>query len=48
LCIAVLNLGNKQIGPFISECLVLGSICENGDVLLLQPSNKAKLGDKVS
>jgi len=48
LCIAVLNLGNKQIGPFISECLVLGSICENGDVLLLQPSDKAKLGDKVS
>ena len=47
-CIAVINLGNKQIVPFISECLVLGSIAENGDVLLLQPSDKARLGDKVS
>ena len=47
-CIAVINLGNKQIGPFMSECLVLGSIAENGDVLLLQPSDKAELGDKVS
>ena len=47
-CIAVINLGNKQIGTFMSECLVLGSISENGDVLLLQPSDKAELGDKVS
>ena len=47
-CVAVINLGNKQIGPFMSECLVLGSISENGDVLLLQPSDKAELGDKVS
>ena len=47
-CIAVINLGNKQIGPFISECLVLGSISKNGDVLLLQPSDEAELGDKVS
>ena len=47
-CIAGINLGNKQIGPFMSECLVLGSISENGDVLLLQPSDKAELGDKVS
>ena len=31
-CIAVINLGNKQIGPFMSECLVLGSINKNGDV----------------
>ena len=48
LCVAVVNLGDKQIGPFISECLVLGSISENGDVLLLKPSNEAELGDKIS
>tara|TARA_B100000927_G_C16307664_1_gene406128 strand:- start:209 stop:544 length:336 start_codon:yes stop_codon:yes gene_type:complete len=48
LCIAVINLGNKQIGPFISECLILGSITENGDVLLIQPSSNAKLGDRIS
>ena len=32
----------------MSECLVLGSISKNGDVLLLQPSDEAELGDKVS
>ena len=48
LCIAVVNLGNKQIGPFVSECLVLGSITDNGDVLLIQPSSNAKLGDRIS
>ena len=48
LCVAVVNLGDKQIGPFISECLVLGSISENGYVLLLKPSNEAELGDKIS
>tara|TARA_B100001057_G_scaffold62896_1_gene56388 strand:- start:102 stop:437 length:336 start_codon:yes stop_codon:yes gene_type:complete len=48
LCIAVINLGDKQIGPFISECLVLGSISKNGDVLLLKPSDEAELGDKIS
>ena len=47
-CIGVINLGDKQIGPIISQCLILGSINENGEVLLLQPSPEADLGDKVS
>ena len=47
-CIGVINLGDKQIGPIISQCLILGSINENGDVLLLQPSPEADLGDKIS
>ena len=47
-CIGVINLGDKQIGPIISQCLILGSINENGNVLLLQPSPEADLGDKVS
>ena len=47
-CIGVINLGDKQIGPIISQCLILGSIKKNGDVLLLQPSPEADLGDKVS
>ena len=46
--IGVINLGDKQIGPIISQCLILGSIKDNGDVLLLQPSPEADLGDKVS
>ena len=48
MCIGVINLGDKQIGPIISQCLILGSINDNGDVLLLQPSPEADLGDKVS
>ena len=47
-CIGVINLGDKQIGPIISQCLILGSINDNGDVLLLKPSPEADLGDKVS
>lgn len=47
-CIGVINLGDKQIGPIISQCLILGSINDNGDVLLLQPSPEADLGDKIS
>ena len=47
-CIGVINLGDKQIGPIISQCLILGSINDNGDVLLLQPSPDADLGAKVS
>ena len=47
-CIAIINLGDKQIGPIISQCLVLGSVNSNGEVLLLKPSEGSKLGDKVS
>ncbi len=32
--IAVVNFPNKQIGPFTSECLVLGSYSNEGVVLL--------------
>ena len=47
-CIGVINLGDKQIGPIMSQCLVLGSISSNGNVLLLEPDTNAKLGDKIS
>ena len=46
-CIAVINLGKKQIGPYISECLILGSINKEGKVLLLEPNSDAKLGDRI-
>ena len=46
-CIAVINLGEKQIGPIMSQCLVLGSISNNGDVLLLSPEEGSELGDRV-
>tara|TARA_Y100000748_G_scaffold207590_1_gene173900 strand:- start:363 stop:695 length:333 start_codon:yes stop_codon:yes gene_type:complete len=47
-CVAIINLGDKQIGPIISQCLVLGSVDSNGKVLLLKPSEGSKLGEKVS
>jgi len=34
--VAVVNFPPKQIGPFVSECLILGAIGENGEVTLLQ------------
>jgi tRNA-binding protein len=46
--ISVINLGEKQVGPFISQCLVLGSITKNNDVLLLSPEPNADLGEKIS
>jgi len=47
-CVAIINLGDKQIGPIMSQCLVLGSISSSGDVHLLNPDTNAKLGDKIS
>jgi tRNA-binding protein len=37
LIIAVVNFPKKQIGKFMSECLVLGSVGEENDIVLLQP-----------
>ena len=47
-CIAVINLVEKQIGSIMSQCLILGSIKSNGDVLLLAPENGSELGDKIA
>ena len=47
-CIAVINLGDKQIGSIMSQCLILGSIDKKGKVLLLNPEESSSLGDKVS
>ena len=47
-CIAVINLGEKQIGRIMSQCLILGSINNKGNVLLVNPDKNASLGDKIS
>lgn len=45
--VAIVNFPKKQIANFMSECLVLGAV--NGqDVMLLQPENKVRNGEKVS
>jgi tRNA-binding protein len=38
--LAVVNFPPRQIGPFVSEVLVLGVPDENGEVVLLRPDLK--------
>ena len=46
--IAVTNFKPKQIANFISECLVLGVILKNKEVVLLQPERNVPNGYKVA
>lgn len=45
--VAVINFPKKQIGKFMSECLVLGAVNE-ADVVLLNPENHVKNGSVIS
>ena len=45
--IAVINFPPKQIANIMSECLVLGTVAENGEVTLLQPERKVENGLRV-
>lgn len=45
--VAVINFPPKQIGNFISECLVLGVYDKNLKVVLLQPDRETDNGDKI-
>lgn len=45
--LAVVNFPKKQIGKFMSECLVLGAVDEK-DVTLLNPEIPVKNGSTVS
>tara|TARA_B000000475_G_scaffold50444_1_gene39119 strand:- start:104 stop:439 length:336 start_codon:yes stop_codon:yes gene_type:complete len=47
-CIAIINLGDKQIGPIMSQCLVLGSVSKNNAVQLLSPEENASIGDRIA
>lgn len=47
LVLAVTNFEPKQIGPFMSEVLVLGVPDAAGDVVLLQPERDVPLGGLV-
>ena len=42
--VAVVNFPPKQIGTFMSECLILGAVGKDGEVTLLQPDRKTKEG----
>lgn len=45
--VVVVNFPKKQIGKFISECLVLGAVGEEGDVILLAPDFKIENGLRI-
>ncbi len=45
--IAVVNFPKKQIGPFISECLVLGSVGVDNDIVLLAPDFNVENGLRI-
>lgn len=47
LVVAVVNFPTKQIGPFISECLVTGFHDADGNVTLCTPEHEVPLGTKL-
>ena len=45
--VAVVNFPRKQIGKFMGECLALGAVGEEGDVILLAPDFKIQNGLRI-
>ena len=45
--VAVVNFPKKQIGKFMSECLVLGAVGDAGDVVLLAPDFVVENGLRI-
>ena len=48
LIVGVVNFPKKQIGPFMSECLVTGFHAEDGAVVLCRPDEDVPLGAKLA
>lgn len=44
---AVVNFPPRQIGPFMSEVLVLGVSDSGGDIVLLAPDQEVPLGERM-
>lgn len=44
---AVVNFPEKQIGPFMSQCLVLGFPDDTGEVILIEPTHPTPNGGKL-
>ena len=45
---AVVNFPRKQIGPFMSECLVTGFVQSDGSVILAVPDLPAENGTRLA
>ena len=48
LCIAVVNLPPRQVGPLRSEVLVLGAVPDTADVILLAPDADVAPGTPIA
>jgi tRNA-binding protein len=46
--VAVVNFPRKQIGPFMSECLVTGFVQEDGSVVLAVPDRLCANGTRLA
>ena len=46
--LAVVNFPTKQIGPFMSECLVTGFVSEDGSVVLAVPDQPVANGLRLA
>lgn len=46
--VAVVNFPKKQIGPFMSECLVTGMAREDGAIVLVAPLEPVPNGTRLS
>ena len=47
LVVGVVNFPPRQIGPFISEVLVLGALDQERGVVLLRPDRGAEVGSRI-
>ena len=47
LVLGVVNFPPRQIGPFMSEVLTLGTYAQDGTVLLVSPEPVAQPGDRL-
>lgn len=45
--LAVVNFPPRQIGPFMSEVLVLGVLDANGDIVLIKPEQPTPNGGRL-
>jgi tRNA-binding protein len=45
--IAVVNFPPRQVGPFVSDVLVLGAYDEAGEVVLLRPDSSVSPGARI-
>ncbi len=46
--VAVVNFPPKQIANFMSECLILGGLGDDKEVILIQPERKVENGTKIA